>query len=445
MRDKDLDLLKRETDVDFESYNCESVADLRGDTVDCVSGSTKCLNELRCSLVQVMHDQADEADTADDNRLSEEADKIFRAARSAIRVIDHRLELRGIEPGKPNAAPDPRIGRDSSDRPRYVNRRTGEPIPVYGPEERVGASLDPGSEYSDLRLGSYLRAMVDKPQNETERRALAEGTDSTGGYAVPTVLAGRMIDALSAKSVVRKAGAQIVPIEQTDELTLARMDSLPEGAWRDEGESVTGTGPSFSAVKLQPKSYAILIKASRELISDSPNLETALDRAFGQKTALVLDEAALVGGGASDPTGITNMSSINTYTHSAKMSDWDPYALAIEKVQLDNASDPDAAVMNPKIWSQHTTEMKDTTGQPLRRPSSLENLRLMQTTSMTATKIAIGDYSNLLIGIRQEGNTVEVLRERYADTLEYGFLVHMRMDVAAEHEQAFSVIDGLTT
>ena len=43
-------------------------------------------------------------------------------------------------------------------------------------------------EYGDLSLGHYLRSMALGGQTDQERRALAEGTDSAGGYTVPTVL-----------------------------------------------------------------------------------------------------------------------------------------------------------------------------------------------------------------------------------------------------------------
>ena len=36
-----------------------------------------------------------------------------------------------------------------------------------------------------------------------------------------------------------------------------------------------------------------------------------------------------------------------------------------------------------------------------------------------------------------------VLRERYADNYQYGFLVHMRTDVAVEHAESFAQLIGV--
>src|SRR5690606_27917462 len=48
--------------------------------------------------------------------------------------------------------------------------------------------LDGAHEMRGVTFGRYIRAMVLGPQNDAERRALAEGTDSAGGYTVPAVL-----------------------------------------------------------------------------------------------------------------------------------------------------------------------------------------------------------------------------------------------------------------
>ena len=203
--------------------------------------------------------------------------------------------------------------------------------------------------------------------------------------------------------------------------------------------------PTFSAVQLDAKHYAVIVKASRELIESSPTIEAALERALATKLALVLDQAVLTGSGASDPTGITNFSGgINSYSVNAKMSDWSPYAEGIALCALDNADAPDTAVMGPKVWADHTTEMTDTTGQPLRRPSTLEDLRLMQTTSCPATSIIMGGFEEIIIGLRKEVR-VEVLRERYVDNLQYGFLAYISLDLDAENEEGLCILDTITT
>jgi HK97 family phage major capsid protein len=90
--------------------------------------------------------------------------------------------------------------------------------------------------------------------------------------------------------------------------------------------------------------------------------------------------------------------------------------------------------------------LTDTTDQPLRMPPALEGIPQLVTTSVpivpTSTIIA-GHWPFLLVGIRSQIR-IEVLRERYADEMAYGFLAAMRADVAAEHENAFVKITGIT-
>lgn len=79
-------------------------------------------------------------------------------------------------------------------------------------------------DYADLSLGRYLRSMAIGAKNDTERRALSEGTDSAGGFTVPTILSSQLIDALRAASVVQRAGAQTVPLT-SDSQSIAKVAS----------------------------------------------------------------------------------------------------------------------------------------------------------------------------------------------------------------------------
>ena len=77
------------------------------------------------------------------------------------------------------------------------------------------------SEFNSLSLGKYLRGMTLGATSDLEHRALSEGTDSAGGYTVPTVLSAQLIDMLRADSVIMRAGAQAVPMAR-DNLSFAR-------------------------------------------------------------------------------------------------------------------------------------------------------------------------------------------------------------------------------
>ena len=49
----------------------------------------------------------------------------------------------------------------------------------------------------------------------------------------------------------------------------------------------------------------------------------------------------------------------------------------------------------------------------------------------------------MIVGIRHN-TIVEVLRERYADNFQFGFLAHTRVDVQVEHPESFAMISGIS-
>ena len=129
--------------------------------------------------------------------------------------------------------------------------------------------------YRGLSAGRFLRAMVLGATNDLERRALAGGTDSAGGFTVPTVLSAELIDLMRAASVASRAGARTVPLT-SDLNVVARLATDPTPAWRQENAAITEADPTFDAVTFTPQSLAVLVKVSRELLEDSINLETEL-------------------------------------------------------------------------------------------------------------------------------------------------------------------------
>ena len=51
-------------------------------------------------------------------------------------------------------------------------------------------------QFNGLSVGSYFRSMISGCQNEQEARALSDGTNSAGGFTVPSILYPTLIDKL---------------------------------------------------------------------------------------------------------------------------------------------------------------------------------------------------------------------------------------------------------
>lgn len=316
------------------------------------------------------------------------------------------------------------------------------------------ASVAKDARPTNFGFGQFVKAMVTGTDRSEIRAALSEGTDSAGGYTVPNYLSAQLIDAMRAKTVVIQAGAMTVPLE-TQETTIARLASDPQASWRLENADVAESDPTFEAVTFTARSLACLVKVSRELLEDSLNLDSAMNNAFAQSLARSTDLAALFGSGtAPEPRGVfstTNVNEVSMGTNGAQLTDWSKLLDALLELQMDNAADPTAMVMAPRTW--RTIEgFVDTTGQPLRAPASIERIPRMTTTQVpvnqtqgtatNASPIIVGDFSQMMLGIRS-GLRVEVLRERFADKMQYAFLAHLRFDVQIAQPKAFAKIVGI--
>ncbi|CAN1529516.1 COG4653 Predicted phage phi-C31 gp36 major capsid-like protein [Caulobacteraceae bacterium] len=327
------------------------------------------------------------------------------------------------------------------------------------PEERFadwsarnGASS--GSEFRGLTTGAMIRAVAFGAKTEQERRALSEGTDSAGGFSVPTILSAQIIDRLRAQSVLIRAGARTVPLS-SDQNVIAKLTADPTPAWRAESAAIAVSDPTFGAVSLAPKSLAVLVKFSRELLADSVNLEAALLAAVTGAMALELDRAGLFGTGADNqPRGVVNVSGINAVALNAKLTAhaggaYGPLVAARTALLTANAGEPTGFVMSPREDGV-LTGLRDGNGQPVMAPPKIAAVQALVTTSVATnlgvgtneSTIVAGNFAHLLIGMR-ETMRLSVLRERYAETGELALVCHLRADIAVEHPLAFCAVTGI--
>lgn len=355
----------------------------------------------------------------------------------------------------------PRNGVDKSKRPTFEPRSVSavdggddfEPEAEWSlaPQQRMRAYAQARSNdaYEGLSAGRLLRAMVTGATTDAERRALAEGSDSAGGYTVPKTLSAQLIDNLRAASVCVRAGAQTVPLD-SNKHSIAKVvaDAVP--AWRAENAALNESAPTFGQILFEPKSLAVLVKVSRELLDDSLNVGTALPAVLTAALAQELDRVALIGSGtAPEPRGITNTSGIGTTAHNAALASYGPLLAGRTGLLTANVGEPTAVIMHPRDEGK-LSGLVDTTGQPLALPPRLVGLPMLTTTQIATdggagdneSKIIVGDFRKLLIGMRQEIR-IEILKERYADNHQVAFVAHLRADIAVQHAAAFHVITGV--
>lgn len=342
--------------------------------------------------------------------------------------------------------------------------KDGRKVPVLSKEHSFADFVGRGNRSNDpnqISAGEFLKAMVLGTNNANSDRAsqikaaLSESSDSTGGYTVPDHLLGEFIDVMRAKSHVINAGARTVPLT-TEKTTIAKILSDPVPGWRAENGAVAEGDPTFGAITFYAKSLAVLIKVSRELLEDSVNMNEALMQAIGGAMGGEFDRVALFGqGAANEPRGLYNVADINEVLmgdNGAQITNYAKFLSALQTISEANANAPTAAIMAPRTRFAFSG-LVDTTGQPLRKPDVLENLPFLETTKVpvdqvqgtsgaVCSSIITGDFTQLYLGVRS-AMRIEVLRERFADNLQYAFIAHLRCDMACAQPKAFAALKGI--
>ena len=125
---------------------------------------------------------------------------------------------------------------------------------------------------------------------------------------------------------------------------------------------------------------------------------------------------------------------------------------AVAGVQADNI-EPTAAIYSSRT-AKTFAGLVATDNQPLVPPPFLSGLRqlvsnqlpntLTQGSNSDNSEIYVGDFSQLLIGVRPSiGVQVQRLTERFADNMQIGLLAYLRADIQLMHPQAFVVVTGV--
>lgn len=286
--------------------------------------------------------------------------------------------------------------------------------------------------------------------------SMSVGTDSSGGYAVPHIIMPDILSALSPASALLQAGAGIVPMEGgAKTVSTVVTENLPIAAWRNELGEVAESGPTFLANISAPKSLAMIVRISRELLHDGDDVERALRQAIAQAFAKELDRVGLMGSGTSpEPRGLRNIAGVNQVTLGANgtaLANYRPLLAAYGSTIDNDAPAPTAAIMSGRTLLDFEG-LVDTTNQPLRRPRLLEPMGFHHTTQIPSnltlgtsndtSEIYVGDFSGMYFLMR-ENLSIGLLREAYAKTGEIGFLCHVRADVVVNRPKQFTIVRGV--
>jgi HK97 family phage major capsid protein len=324
-----------------------------------------------------------------------------------------------------------------------------EPQKKYRSHERLA---DAYQGANDLSLDRVIRGIATGYWDgaEAEKRAMSEGTATAGGHLVPAPLAARVIDKARSQSVAVQAGASTVPMD-SETLKYATVTGDPTIAIVGEGSAISDSDFTFGSSTLTAFKLASLHFVSLELLEDANNLESFIESSLAEQFALGMDNQVLNGTGSSAPTGILNTSGINSVAVSGALANYDKFSDAVGEIRKDNFYNPLGMVIHPRDVAA-LDKLKDTTNQPLVPPQSYSALNMFQSSQLAIdggsgsdeSNIIIGDFSELLLGMRTELR-LEISREA-KDAFEKGQVAiraYMRFGVSIPRPTAFCKLTGV--
>ena len=177
-----------------------------------------------------------------------------------------------------------------------LSRPVGTPLtntPGHGLNQKTGRA-------SDAYKGAMLKAL--RSNFRTVSNVLMEGTDSAGGYLVPTEWDQRLIEKLEQENVLRALGTVI---QTSGERKINVAATRPAASWVEENGDLVFTDASFSQVILDAWKLSVAVKVSEELLADNAyDLEGFLIRSFAQAISNAEEQAFLTGDGNKKPLGV---------------------------------------------------------------------------------------------------------------------------------------------
>jgi len=306
-------------------------------------------------------------------------------------------------------------------------------------------------EAREINVADFFRGVAGLKTSTEVRASLSSGADADGGYSLPSAAMPHILDAMAEQSALLKAGASVLPLDYgAKSYTQAAIDTLPTPAWRAELGAVAESAPTFRGVVSAPKSLSVIVRISRELLADAPDVARVLTTALVQAYSAELDRVALVGTGTSpEPRGIFSTTGVHLIAQAGAAFGFADMLAGYGAILDAKGPAPTACIVAPRTLIG-LAGAKDTTGQPLNPPALLANVQQLPTVGVptnlgagTNESLAfIGDFRTVQFVVR-ESISVRPLAEAYAKTGEIGFACHLRADVAVNYPGALSVVTGV--
>jgi HK97 family phage major capsid protein len=322
-------------------------------------------------------------------------------------------------------------------------------------EERVSRAFENfvrfGIEGLQPEERSLMRGRHRRP-GAVEGRAQSEGTNSAGGYLVPSGYWRRISEVLKAyggllgvANVIETSTGQPLPWPSND-------DTSNAGHILGENTQVSETDVTIGQKTLNAYTYTSdLVLVSLELLQDTAfDLDAWLPKKLGQRIGRAVANHLVNGTGSSQPTGILNSITTGKTGASGQVST----VIYDDLVDLEHSIDPAyRALGNCRYAMNDLTlgairKLKDSQGHPLWNPSLVDSApdlllgypvlidQAFPNMAASAKSIAFGDFEAGYVVRRVLDMQMMRLEERYADYLQVGFFGFLRLDAKPDDANA---------
>ena len=272
---------------------------------------------------------------------------------------------------------------------------------VTGNWKDAGFELEASAAIED-KLGRSARGFfVPTDIFNGQRAAMKTSSSAAGAEMVGTDhLGDSFIDALTNRSVVAGAGAQILGGLQGN-IEIPKLTTGTAWGWVAEDADAADAAAVTGELALSPKTVSGGVAMSRRLLKQSsPSVEQMIRNDMVRGAALAIDLAALSGSGSSgQPTGITNTTGIGSVT--GGIADFGAMVDLWSAVAVDNAAAEGMAyVLNATNAGTLMQTAKDSgSGIMVLENGKINGYNAIISNQMATGTMVFGDFTQLVIGM----------------------------------------------
>jgi HK97 family phage major capsid protein len=254
--------------------------------------------------------------------------------------------------------------------------------------------------------------------------------------------------------VLNAAGLTTVVMDAKKQ-TRSAVVTDPAATWHTEAGSISAGNPVFALRELTAQTLIARCQGSVELAQDSPDFGSQLSQVMARSMAAELDRVGLIGSGTPpEPRGILGTSGIGQVTSVGVLADYAKFVTAVSTLLTAGVPLGVATanlILGPNTWARlenlATGIASDKTQLP--RPRALQDTRFHVTSALAPSgsplraSAFMGDFSQLLLGVRREVSVEAVKATDYVGKLVIDWVAYGRFDYVVARPKSFCSLEGI--